>query len=49
MVRFTTHTVEQVRPFLYIASYNAISEEKMVEMGVTHLIDATNIPGKLRI
>lgn len=33
----------EIRPYLYIAGYGALSHKKIKDLGITHAVDATNI------
>uniref|UniRef100_A0A7E4UXH6 Dual specificity protein phosphatase 14 n=1 Tax=Panagrellus redivivus TaxID=6233 RepID=A0A7E4UXH6_PANRE len=33
----------EIRPYLYIAGYGALSHKKLKELGITHAVNATNI------
>uniref|UniRef100_A0AC34FV97 Protein-tyrosine-phosphatase n=1 Tax=Panagrolaimus sp. ES5 TaxID=591445 RepID=A0AC34FV97_9BILA len=33
----------EIRPYLFIAGYGALSHKKIKELGITHAVDATNI------
>ncbi|CAD5230073.1 unnamed protein product [Bursaphelenchus okinawaensis] len=34
----------EIRPHLFIAGYGAITEKKLKDHGITHVVDCTNIP-----
>lgn len=36
--------ISEVRPYLFISGYGSVSAKKLRELGITHVIDATNIP-----
>ncbi|KAI6209246.1 hypothetical protein M3Y96_00201200 [Aphelenchoides besseyi] len=42
-------SVCELRPYLFIAGYGALSERKFRELGITHAVDCTNLPKPLRI
>ncbi|KAL3104120.1 hypothetical protein niasHS_002147 [Heterodera schachtii] len=39
----------EVRPHLYIAGYASVEEAKLRSLGITHCVDATNIPKTKRV
>ncbi|KAE9551531.1 hypothetical protein FO519_005261, partial [Halicephalobus sp. NKZ332] len=39
----------EIRPYLFIAGYGAISAKKVKELGITHAVDATNIINSQRV
>lgn len=43
------YTINEIRPYLYISGYGAVSEQKLEELGITHIVDCTNIPSRKRI
>lgn len=43
------YTINEIRPYLYICGYGAVNEQKLKELGITHIVDCTNIPSRRRI
>uniref|UniRef100_A0A915CPX2 Protein-tyrosine-phosphatase n=1 Tax=Ditylenchus dipsaci TaxID=166011 RepID=A0A915CPX2_9BILA len=41
-------SVCEIRPYLYISGYCALTEHKLHQLQITHAVDATNIPKTLR-
>ncbi|KAI1714117.1 dual specificity phosphatase, catalytic domain-containing protein [Ditylenchus destructor] len=39
----------EIRPYLFLSGYRRLSEQKLVQLGITHAIDATTIPKTLRL
>uniref|UniRef100_A0A0R3RSS9 Dual specificity protein phosphatase 14 n=1 Tax=Elaeophora elaphi TaxID=1147741 RepID=A0A0R3RSS9_9BILA len=40
--------ISEVRPYLYLSGFGCITEKKLRELGITHIIDATNLPNNPR-
>lgn len=38
--------ISEIRPYLFISGYGSLSAKKLKELGVTHVVDATNIPNR---
>lgn len=45
----SSSSITKIRPYLYLSSYLSITDEKKVkELGITHIVDATNNPESKR-
>lgn len=42
-------SVSEIRPHLFLAGYGALNTPKFHELGITHAVDATNLPKPKRI
>uniref|UniRef100_A0A915PS49 Uncharacterized protein n=1 Tax=Setaria digitata TaxID=48799 RepID=A0A915PS49_9BILA len=36
--------ISEIRPYLYLSGFGCITEKKLRDLGITHIIDATNLP-----
>ncbi|OZC04941.1 dual specificity phosphatase, catalytic domain protein [Onchocerca flexuosa] len=36
--------ISEVRPYLYLSGFGCVTEKKLRSLGITHIIDATNLP-----
>uniref|UniRef100_A0A0N4ZSP9 Protein-tyrosine-phosphatase n=1 Tax=Parastrongyloides trichosuri TaxID=131310 RepID=A0A0N4ZSP9_PARTI len=37
-------SISEITPYMYLSGYGCIYEKKIKELGITHIIDCTNIP-----
>ncbi|KAL3989270.1 Dual specificity phosphatase catalytic domain family protein [Acanthocheilonema viteae] len=44
MVTLKLCDISEVRPYLYLSGFGCITEKKLRDLGITHIIDATNLP-----
>uniref|UniRef100_A0AC35FU33 Uncharacterized protein n=1 Tax=Panagrolaimus sp. PS1159 TaxID=55785 RepID=A0AC35FU33_9BILA len=42
-VKSKLFSICEIRPYLFIAGYGALTHQKVKELGITHAVDATNI------
>lgn len=42
----TMHSIDEVNEYLYISGYGTITEQKLRKLGITLVVDATNVFSK---
>ncbi|MFH4975009.1 hypothetical protein AB6A40_001718 [Gnathostoma spinigerum] len=44
MATSSLNSVTEIRPHLFLSGYGCITQKKLTSLGITHAVDATNIP-----
>ena len=45
----SSSSISQIRPYLYLSGYLSLTEQKLKQLGITHAVDATNMPKSMRV